>query len=111
MHGDSKLIISFLQKTARPGKTELVQAMQDVRAVVGRWQGRRVNYKHIPRELNHQADWLSKVGLALGRNLFGVEKQFPGLREGAAPPTSLGPLEQGEPLPQAACWEIAVGDR
>lgn len=50
--GDSKLTIQFMHRTARPGKRELVQAVQEARNILARWRGKRVHFRHVPRDQN-----------------------------------------------------------
>ena len=50
--GDSKLAIQFMHRTVRPGKRELVQAVQEARNILARWWGKRVHFRHVPRDQN-----------------------------------------------------------
>ena len=59
---DSKLIVDFCARSARPSKPNLFAALAELNVCLHQLRG---NYSitHIPREQNSLADWLSKVGL------------------------------------------------
>ncbi len=65
VRGDSKLIIDFCNKAARPGQQHLYLAMHTVRELA-KQLGARVLYRHVPRDDNTWADWLGRLA-ALSR--------------------------------------------
>ncbi len=60
VRGDADLIIKFLNKSARPGKRELVVMVKRTQEALRGW-GRTVHFQWVPREENKMADWLSNV--------------------------------------------------
>lgn len=62
MMGDSKLIISFMNRQYIPGKKEFAAAVEKCRRMQ-RAIGGQLKYYHIYRENNTEADWLSKFAL------------------------------------------------
>ena len=66
VRGDSKLVIDFCNKSARPGEQHLYLAMHTVRELASQL-GARVVYRHKPREENTWADWLGRLA-ALSRS-------------------------------------------
>jgi ribonuclease HI len=58
VYGDSQLVINFCNRKARPAVTDLYEAMQAVKACTARL-AIPVYFRHIPRERNQLADWLT----------------------------------------------------
>ena len=56
--GDSKLIISFMNKVFKPGKRAFVQLVDQTRALCRKIAG-KVSFFHVKREANTWADFLS----------------------------------------------------
>lgn len=65
IYGDSQLIINFCNRKARPAVTDLYEAMQAVKACAARIPV-PVYFRHIPRESNGLADWLTNVARQAG---------------------------------------------
>jgi ribonuclease HI len=66
--GDSRLVLDFATRKARPGKASLflkVRGVQDlVKRIRKRW-GCRVQFRHVGRALNAMADWAGNVAREL----------------------------------------------
>lgn len=62
MFGDSKLIISFMNKQFNPGKKSFVVAVEMGRRICKLIKG-KVFFYHIYRENNIVADFLSKIAI------------------------------------------------
>ncbi len=66
VRGDSKLIIDFCNRAARPGQQHQYLPMGEVKDIARQLPG-RVLYRHIPREENNWADWLGRVAAVEGQ--------------------------------------------
>lgn len=60
--GDSKLVVDFCARTARPSHAPLFLALAELNLVFRQLCG-NFCVTHVPREQNRIADWLSKIGL------------------------------------------------
>ena len=80
--GDSRLVIDFANRAAKPGKASLFLLMREV-ATLKRQLGVKVLFRHVLREQNALADWLTNVARTLGRT---VEPLTLDLQLGDSPP-------------------------
>lgn len=58
IYGDSQLVINFCNRRARPSVNELYSAMQEIQRL-RKDITRPVFFRHVPREQNVVADWLT----------------------------------------------------
>lgn len=56
--GDSKLTIDFFNRAARPSNTLLFLGVKEGREKL---RGIKAAFRHVPREDNQLADWLTRV--------------------------------------------------
>ena len=88
--------------------------MTEARRRVKAARGRRVCFKHIPREENSLADWLCHVALKQHAHAPAVERVFPTLMEGSAPPAIMDLEEMVQvpamPAPPRANTQFVVLD-
>ena len=87
--GNSNLVVAFMQHCSRPGQQVLVAVVTEARRRIKGARGRRVCFKHIPREQNCLADWLCRVALKMQKHVPEVASAFPHLGEGDVPPVVL----------------------
>ena len=57
---DSQLVINFCNRVAKPGRPKLLLALQQVRELTKKLP-LRPSFRHVPREFNKIADWLTNV--------------------------------------------------
>lgn len=89
--GDSQLVINFCNRRARPSVGDLYEAMQRVHGLRKDLQT-RVFFRHVPRENNKLADWLTNV--ARGHKASGVCTSWvAGLGPQSDPPCPPGEVE------------------
>ncbi len=66
--GDSRLVVDFATRKARPGKASLFLKVRDLQQLVKRLKGERrciVRFRHVGRALNTLADWAGNVARQL----------------------------------------------
>ena len=70
--GDSRMVIDFATRKARPGKASLFLKVRDVQQLVKRlrYEKRKVvRFRHVGRALNALADWAGNVARQLGHDV------------------------------------------
>jgi hypothetical protein len=128
IRGDSKLILDFCNRLARPGQQHLYLAMAEIHDKRRQLRG-KVIFRHVGRELNTWADWLGRVGAATGQHvdatttLQGVDPTRPipwspaSWVEAYTPPQVLGAIQHelggglSEVIRAARAMEPSFADR
>lgn len=101
--GDSQLVVDFCNRRARPSVGDLYEAMQRVHAL-RKVLPCRVFFRHVPRERNQLADWLTNVARAHKASgdcldaLEGVGPQDPPPRDPAEVEWDCGLVAPVQPL-------------
>ena len=57
--GDSKLVIDFMARRARPNQPLLVRLVGEARELVRSWHPHKIVFTHVTCDRNSQADYLS----------------------------------------------------
>ena len=81
--GDSRLVVDFANRVAKPGKSQLFLAVREIEKLRRQLRGVRITFRHVLRDKNQVADWLANVARVLGRDWF--PERLP-LRVGDPPP-------------------------
>lgn len=86
VRGDSKLVVDFCLRHARPGKAVLFRALRRIQAIIGRYR-RWIVFEHVPRAENAIADWLANIARTI-RGHACVTALCKGISCGGDPPCS-----------------------
>lgn len=89
--GDSRLVIDFCTRRARPGVDALFVGVRLVQRLRRELRGSghggpvEVVFGHVPRDENRMADWLARYARAT-RGIWDIHELLPGIRLGDEPP-------------------------
>jgi len=86
LHGDSRLVVDFANRRAKPGKAELFLTMRRVASVKKRMRGVRWAIWYVKREHNILADWLCNVARTLRQSWAPITYDALPLHLGDQPP-------------------------